>query len=125
MAEMLPVFSLLIAILSACIAASCAAVFWKRGLPSISTAKKLRDLVVELEDLQSSLDSLTLSHRRLSARVGMRSKRGQALTAEEQERQEKLPLTKQEAREKYLNGKSPQQVAREIQRNQISTNEVT
>ena len=113
---------LLTSALSLCAGVSCAVVSWRRALPSISLSKKLRELEAEIAECQSSLDSTIASHRRLSSRVGMRSKRGQLLAEGPEQPQGTLPLTKAELRAKYLNGKTPAQVANEAVAGAITPN---
>jgi uncharacterized protein YlxW (UPF0749 family) len=89
---------------------------------SRSPAKQVSTLLTEMADLQSSLDSLTTSHKRLSARVGMRQLRDERRAAGSSDEHEPIPFGDKAAlRAKYLNGKSPKEIAKlHVEREQPS-----
>lgn len=66
--------------------------------------KRLSDLEVSQAELASSLESVTSALKRLSAKHTMRDRRAQA-------RDDEPPATKDEAKRRYLSGKTHQQIA--------------
>lgn len=106
-----PWFFLLTSILASCLAVACAVVSWRAASECSSATKHLREMRADLADLQSSYDSLLASHRKLASRVGMRSKRERDAAVDDLD--DIKPGDKAALRRKYLNGKSPQQIASE------------
>ena len=98
----LSLLSIVISLLSLAVAraASSSARDFRASLPM----KRLSDMEAAVAGTESSLASLTTTMRRLSSREGMRDKR-------ERDALNPPPKTKQEARDKYLRGKTHQQVA--------------
>ena len=121
MANALLWFAVLTSLLTLCTVASCVVAFWRPVSRCGSLSKTLRETREELTEVQSALDSLTLSHKRLMARVGMRSKRGQ-LMIDPEDTAPAPAETKADLRRRYLNGKNPAQIAREAMQGTITTN---
>jgi hypothetical protein len=121
MADALLWFSLLTAILGALVAAVCAVVCWKSASACTSAAKSHRETAVAMADLQSSYDSLLASHRKLAARVGMRHKRGRDAATDDLD--DIPPGDKAALRARYLNGRTPQEIARQAMSGFVSPNE--
>lgn len=97
----------------ASLAAACVAVYWTRDSASSSLTKRIRGLETQLTDLSSSFDSLMESHRKLSARVGMRQLR-ERRKGEAADDEPVPPGDKAGLRRKYLNGRSHIEIARQV-----------
>lgn len=113
--------SVLIATLAALVAAACAAGCWKWASACSSQAKSYRETAVAMADLQSSYDSLLASHRKLAARVGMRHKRGRDAATDGLD--DIPPGDKAALRARYLNGRTPQEIARQAMTGYIQPTE--
>lgn len=96
--------SVLTSALAIFLAVASAVVCWRRVSAYTSPMKRIRETEAALADLQSNYDSLLASHRKLSARVGMRALR-------EKSADEEPPRSKEEARARYLNGRTHQEIA--------------
>lgn len=98
-------FSTLCTLISlVCCAVACVALRSMRAFASSRPQKRLSDLEVSQAELASSLESLTSALKRLSSKTLMREHR-------EKQRGNTPPATKQEARERYLQGKTHAQIA--------------
>jgi hypothetical protein len=96
-----------------CCAAICVAVFWERAGASSPLWKRVRALETQITDLSSNFDSLMDSHKRLSARVGMRNLR-ERRKGEGEDHEPIPPGDKAALRRRYLNGKSHIEIARQV-----------
>lgn len=103
------------------LSASCAAVCLRAASECSSQAKKHREMLADLADLQSSYDSLLASHRKLASRVGMRIKRGRDAATDDLE--PIPPGDKAALRARYLNGRTPQEIARQAMAGHVPPNE--
>lgn len=101
--------SLLISLLAASVAVRCAVVCLRQASGSTSQAKRVREMETRVADLESLLDSMHQTLRRISAREGMRARRA-AQSADAP------PETKEAARAKYLHGRTHQEIALMAQR---------
>lgn len=102
----LALFSTLCMLISmACCVVAVAALRSLRAFASSRPQKRLSDLELSQAELASTLESVTLSLKRLSSRQGMRELRARRAD-------EAPPATKEEARARYLRGRSHAEIAR-------------
>lgn len=88
-----------------CCGVALAALRSLRAFESSRPQKRLSEVEVSQAELASTLESLTTSLKRLSAKTNMRNLR-------QQRADDEPPLTKAEARAKYLHGRSHVEIAR-------------
>lgn len=89
----MPGWALITMILSTFLSAACAAVAWKRASECYPLRKRVRDLERTTADLNSDLESLLESHKRLRSREGMRElreKRSRKTTPQHESKSELL-----------------------------------
>ena len=96
--------SVLMATLALSLAVLSAVACWRRVSAYTSPTKRIREMEIRVADLESSLDSMTQTLRRISAREGMRDRRARASA-------DAPPATKEEARARYLRGRTHQEIA--------------
>lgn len=97
-------FSALTGLLTGSAGALCAVVSWRRVSAYTSPVKRVREMEVRLADLESSLDSTIATLRKMSSRQSMRDLRARASA-------DTPPVTKEEAKRRYLYGRTHQQIA--------------
>lgn len=88
----MPGWVLITMISSTFLCVGCAAVAWKRASECFPLRKRVRELELTTADLNSHLDGLLESHKRLRSREGMRELREKRSTASTRQPETKAQL---------------------------------
>jgi len=104
----MPGLALITILLSTFLCVVCAVVAWKQASACSRLLKRVRELELMTADLNSHLDGLLESHKRLRSREGMRELRERRLTANTRQPETKAQLLQRMG----LSGKAGPEFAR-------------